>query len=269
MGALSGYYLYCDLDGTLFDDEKRVSSENRAAIETFVREGGRFGVATGRAPSIIGAIERDLPVNAPCILLNGAGLYDLSNKEFLAMHPVDRALMERLARRVVEVRSNACVQVFTDHSIYETNPNQRDDPHTVAEGLPVTRIAMQEIRETALKLLIAHTSPNLDAIQAEIMRETGIDQFSVFRTAGWYLEFVTAGVNKGAALADVRSRCPDCQTILAIGDYNNDLEMVAAADIGGAPSNAITEVKSAANIVLKQTNNESCVAAFLQQALGI
>lgn len=269
MGALSGYYLYCDLDGTLFDDEKRVSSENRAAIETFVREGGRFGVATGRAPSIIGAIERDLPVNAPCILLNGAGLYDLSNKEFLAMHPVDRALMERLARRVVEVRGNACVQVFTDHSIYETNPNQRDDPHTVSEGLPVTKIAMQEIRETALKLLIAHTSPNLDAIQAEIMLEAGIDQFSVFRTADWYLEFVKAGVNKGAALADVRLRCPDCQTILAIGDYNNDLEMVAAADIGGAPANAITEVKSAANIVLQQTNNESCVAAFLKQTLGI
>ena len=74
MGAFSGYYLYCDLDGTLFDDDKNVSAENRAAIETFVREGGRFGVATGRAPSIIGAIERELPVNAPCILLNGAGL---------------------------------------------------------------------------------------------------------------------------------------------------------------------------------------------------
>ena len=42
MGALSGYYLYCDLDGTLFDDQKNVSPENRAAIETFVREGGRF-----------------------------------------------------------------------------------------------------------------------------------------------------------------------------------------------------------------------------------
>ena len=78
MGAFDGYYLYCDLDGTLFDDDKRVSLENRQAIERFVKEGGKFGVATGRAPSIIGTIERDLPVNAPCILLNGAGLYDLA-----------------------------------------------------------------------------------------------------------------------------------------------------------------------------------------------
>ncbi len=269
MNAFSGYFLYCDLDGTLFDDEKCVSAENRAAIETFVREGGRFGVATGRAPSIIGTIERELPVNAPCILLNGAGLYDLSKKEFLAMHPLNRAQMERLADRVVALRRDACVQVFTERSIYETNPNQRDDPYTLIEGLPVVKIAMEDIRETALKLLISHTSPNLDVIQEAILQESVLDPFSVFRTSDWYLEFVSAGVNKGIALADVRLRCPDCKQILAIGDFNNDLEMVAAADIGGAPSNAIDEVKAVANIVLTQNNNQSCVAAFLKQTLGI
>ena len=96
-----------------------------------------------------------------------------------------------------------------------------------------------------------------------------MDRFSMFRTADWYLEFVTAGVNKGAALADVRLRCPDCQTILAIGDYNNDLEMVSLADVGGAPANAIDEVKAVANVVLDTSNNQSCVAAFLGQTLGI
>jgi len=165
MGAFDGYYLYCDLDGTLFDDEKCVSAENRAAIESFVSQGGRFGVATGRAPSIIGAIERDLPVNAPCILLNGAGLYDLTEKRFLAIHAVDHALVKRLAARVVSVRSNACVQVFTETSIFETNPTQRDDPQTVFEHLPVLNRPIDQIQETMLKLLIAHTSPNLDAIR--------------------------------------------------------------------------------------------------------
>lgn len=269
MGAFDGYYLYCDLDGTLFDDDKRVSFENRTAIETFVAEGGRFGVATGRAPSIIGTIERDLPVNAPCILLNGAGLYDLQQKRFLATHPLDRACMEAIANRILEVRENACEQVFTETSIFETNPLQRDDPQTVIEQLPVITTPMEEIREIALKLLIAHTSDNLDAIHTAVMEMDCIDRFSVFRTADWYLEFVTAGVHKGAALADVRARCGNVKKILAIGDYNNDLEMVQCADIGAAPANAIDEVKAVADIVLPQTNNESCVAAFLNRALGI
>jgi len=269
MGAFDGYFLYCDLDGTLFDDDKRVSCENRTAIETFVSQGGRFGVATGRAPSIIGAIERDFPVNAPCILLNGAGLYDLREKRFLATHPVERSYMEAIANRVLEVRENACVQVFTETSIFETNPNQRDDPQTLMEGLPVVTTSMERIHESALKLLIAHTSQDLDAIHAAVMKMDCIDRFSVFRTADWYLEFVTAGVHKGAALADVRARCGNVKKILAIGDYNNDLEMVQFADIGGAPANAIDDVKNVADIVLDVTNNESCIAAFLSRALGI
>jgi len=269
MGAFEGYYLYSDLDGTLFDDDKSVSEENRIAIETFVREGGRFGVATGRAPKIIGAIERDLPVNAPCILLNGAGLYDLSRGEYLATHTVDREIMERIVKCVLSVRADACIQVFSGHEIYETNPDQRDDPYSVMEKFPVIKLPLEEIPEPALKLLIAHTSPNLDAIYEAVMQVEGIEHFSVFRTCDWYLEFVANGVNKGIALGDTRSRCKDAKTILAIGDFNNDLEMVTLADIGAAPANAIDEVKSAARIVLDVDNNQSCVAHFLKQTLGI
>jgi len=269
MGAFEGYYLYSDLDGTLYDDDKHVSDANRLAIETFVREGGRFGIATGRAPKIISAIERDLPVNAPCILLNGAGLYDLSRGEYLAKHEVDRGIMERIVKHVLAVRPDACIQVFSGHEIYETNPNQRDDPYSVMERFPVTKLPLEDIPETALKLLVAHTAPNLDAIHEAVMEVEGIDQFSVFRTCDWYLEFVSKGVNKGIALEDTRARCKDVKTILAIGDFNNDLEMVTLADIGGAPANAIPEVKSAAEIVLDVDNNQSCVAHFLNQTLGI
>ena len=208
-------------------------------------------------------------MNAPCILLNGAGLYDLSRGEYLATHTVDREIMERIVKCVLSVRADACIQVFSGHEIYETNPDQRDDPYSVMEKFPVIKLPLEEIPEPALKLLVAHTSPNLDAIYEAVMQVEGIEHFSVFRTCDWYLEFVANGVNKGIALGDTRSRCKDAKTILAIGDFNNDLEMVALADIGAAPANAIDEVKSAAHIVLDVDNNQSCVAHFLKQTLGI
>ncbi len=82
-----------------------------------------------------------------------------------------------------------------------------------------------------------------------------------------YLEFVSKGVCKGMALGDVRTRCENVQKILAVGDYENDLEMIALADIGAAPSNAIDAVKLAADIVLPVDNNQSAVAKFLEQVL--
>jgi Cof subfamily protein (haloacid dehalogenase superfamily) len=268
MGAYDGYYLYCDLDGTLLNDEKQISNENSEAIRSFVERGGRFGVATGRVPGIIGAIERDLPVCAPCILFNGAGLYDLPKKRFLATRPLDRALSEQVAARVLEERSDACIQVFTDEGIFEINPNQRDDPQTIFERIQLASVPMESIEGPVLKILIAHTSPDIDSILRAIERESYFDQFSVFRSSDRYLEFVAAGVSKGTALEDIRTRCADVKKVLAIGDYHNDLDLVTLADIGGAPANAIREVKSAADIVLRADNNHSCVARFLEAALS-
>ena len=268
MGAYDGYYLYCDLDGTLLDDEKRVSDENREAILNFIRQGGRFGVATGRVPGIIGAVERDLPINAPCIFYNGAGLYDLSERKFLAMHPIDRDRTERVAERLMELNEQTCVQVFTDSSIYEINPEQRNDPQTVIERIQTRCEPFDQISGPLLKVLIAHTSDNLDTLHAALEQDGLFEGLSAFRTSSTYLEFVAEGINKGTTLADVRARCKDVKKILAIGDYNNDLEMVSLADIGGAPANAICEVKAAADIVLSADNNHSCVARFLEAALG-
>lgn len=268
MGALDGYYLYCDLDGTLFDDQKRVSEENRAAICAFVAEGGRFGVATGRVPSIIGAIEAALPVNAPCILANGAGLYDLTSKQYLAVHPADPVLTERVTSRAVALRHDACPQIFNTTGIYELNPGQRDDPQTVIERMLTFHMPIERVPQPFLKFLIAHESDQLDYLQEALCAEGLYEGFSVFRSSDAYLEFVAKGVNKGMALSDVRTRCDGVKKILAIGDYNNDLEMVALADIGGAPANAIDEVKSAAAVVLTADNNQSCVARFLEAALG-
>ncbi|MEA4870190.1 MAG: HAD-IIB family hydrolase [Christensenella sp.] len=268
MGVYDGYYLYCDLDGTLLDEEKRVSAENYTAIRSFVEQGGHFGVATGRVPLILGSVEHHMPINAPCILYNGAGLYDLTAGEFLARHAISPALAAEAAACVISAKGNACVQIFTDSAIYEVNPNQRADPQTAIEQIPVISSSIDQISGTVLKLLISHLPDELNEIQAAVEKAGFAERFTLVRTSSTYLEFVASGVSKGAALSDVRARCGNVKKILAIGDYNNDLEMVSLADIGGAPANAIDEVKSAADIVLTADHNHSCVARFLEVALS-
>ena len=267
MGAYEGIYLYCDLDGTLLNDEKRVSAEDRAAIGAFVAGGGKFGVATGRVPGIIGEIERELPVNAPCILYNGAGLYDLSARRFLAMHPVSRKACARVAAKAVQLQPNTCVQVFTDSAIYETNPLQRDDPATVNERIPIVKSPLEEVPDIFLKFILSQDPEMLKKLIPLLDLPSLCDELSVFQSSDVYLEFVAKGVSKGAALADVRARYENVQKILVVGDYENDLEMIRLADVGGAPDNAIGAVKRAADVVVAADNNHSAVARFLEQVL--
>jgi hydroxymethylpyrimidine pyrophosphatase-like HAD family hydrolase len=70
MGAYDGLYLYCDLDGTLLYDQKRVSAANRAAIRSFVEQGGRFASRPARTVDHR-AVESGLSVNAPVFCSTG------------------------------------------------------------------------------------------------------------------------------------------------------------------------------------------------------
>ena len=267
MGNCEGIYLYCDLDGTLLNDEKRVSAEDSAAIAEFVARGGRFGVATGRVPSIIGQIERELPVNAPCILYNGAGLYDLLQKRFLAMHPVDRKACARVAQKALRWYPDLCVQIFTDSAIYEVNPSQRDDPQTLFERIPTVKCPLDEVPDIFLKFILSLEPARLSELVERMDLPHLNENLSAFQSSDVYLEFVSKGVCKGMALGDVRTRCENVQKILAVGDYENDLDMIRFADVGGAPENAIDAVKRAANVVIPADNNHSAVATFLETVL--
>ena len=85
MGKFDGVLLVSDYDDTLYNHKLEVSEENRAAIESFIAQGGTFTVATGRAkatfqPQI--ARER-LTLNAPVVLSNGSAIYDFSADKLL------------------------------------------------------------------------------------------------------------------------------------------------------------------------------------------
>ena len=74
MGKFDGVLLASDFDDTLVSSDCVLSPGNRAALEYFTREGGRFTVSTGRARRTFAPYASSLPINAPVVLSNGAVL---------------------------------------------------------------------------------------------------------------------------------------------------------------------------------------------------
>ena len=78
MKRYDGLWLFSDVDGTLLTDSYLLPDRSRAALETFVSEGGKLSLATGRGASpTTRELVKSLPINAPCVLNNGAVLYEL------------------------------------------------------------------------------------------------------------------------------------------------------------------------------------------------
>ena len=104
MGKFDRVLLACDFDNTLVYTEPALvageplpslTAENREALESFTAQGGHFAVATGRALAAFQAIAPGLPINTPCVLCNGAALYDFTRGEYLDCNLLDEAALRR------------------------------------------------------------------------------------------------------------------------------------------------------------------------------
>ena len=80
------------------------------------------------------------------------------------------------------------------------------------------------------------------------------------------LEFLPKGASKGAA---VRALCEsmgvDAADVLAMGDGENDKEMLAFAGVGVAVGNASAAAKKAATYTLEETNDQDAVAKAIER----
>jgi HAD superfamily hydrolase (TIGR01484 family) len=81
IGKFDGYLLVSDLDGTLLNRASRVPASNARAISYFVKNGGKFSIATGRTELTCLPLVKKLPINAPLILYNGSLIYDLADRK--------------------------------------------------------------------------------------------------------------------------------------------------------------------------------------------
>ena len=76
------------------------------------------------------------------------------------------------------------------------------------------------------------------------------------------------GVSKGSALKQYRS-LPGMEnmTFVAIGDFDNDIEMICEADLGACPANAEESVREKADLVLKNSSDEGAVAELTDEII--
>jgi len=254
-----------DLDGTFFDDNSKPTQNNVEAVKYFTQNGGHFSFSTGRNESILKKIIPDTISlnNMPAILSNGAYLYDFSTdirSEEVVMPP---EAAKEFAQRVenefpgIGVRWNV-ENGFVTYNLENVSKND----------LPVYRNGIPELPKEKLfemKLYKAVFSAPAESIQkirefAESINEYG---FSIVVTAPTLVEFMHKDATKGKALAKLKKvlELPDAK-VYAVGDYENDYDMLKSADVAVCPSNSLDIIKDISDIIVC-SNNEGALADLI------
>ena len=264
-----------DLDGTLFNSRGEVTQANRAAIRAFIAGGGLFAVATGREPRNARRHLPDVPLNGPSICLNGAAVYDFVHRKYISAIPMDVAAAQDVLLHCLEAGWPLDLQVYTTDGIYYASPLDVADPEFLRIHQPTTRLPMEELlQKTWIKTVLLEREVDALALMRAYLKEKGYEKrLSLVEgttdvvKVGKYQELLPPAVPKGTGVAAIRQLPVYAgRTLIAVGDYWNDMELLQAADVACCPANAIDEVKAVCAHVLP-SHNDDALAALIRDVV--
>lgn len=260
-----------DLDGTLLDEEKKISALNLNALREAADRGTLIAVASGRRFQDAIAYSRQIVDRQPVICANGA--MACLNDPYQCVYC--ECMPKQKLRSVVEVleREKCYYHVYCDDgAVMESrtgNPGKGRRLNCYDyQGEVLTGDEMPKyVGDGALKVVcFIPDAPKLARVRAAMEALGGLEINS-----SWWdnLEILEQNVNKGAALrALAQSLDIPMSEVMAIGDNENDLSMFEAAGLSVAMGNASDRVKEKADYVTQSNGEDGVGRAVRKLVLG-
>ncbi|HTX74195.1 MAG TPA: HAD hydrolase family protein [Rectinemataceae bacterium] len=276
--------LALDLDGTVLAPGNRLSRRNVEAVEAFRRRGGLVVVASGRARRSALPWALRLGGASALVCHNGAAVYELDGKGSVvlpaampgaeaaaragnaespekaagSMPPpqaegvgrliAETRLPEEVCRRLVALSREVGVHFHgfaEDAWLYECS-RPGTPVYEARSGFPGLVVDFDTIPSLAFHkaMFVGEPGPEIDSIAGRA-RELCSDSATVLFSGPGFLEIVAAGVSKARGLrAFLDRRQLALEEVFAIGDAENDEEMLLASGIGVVMGDAPAELRA-------------------------
>ncbi|WP_373470716.1 sugar-phosphatase [Carnobacterium alterfunditum] len=257
-----------DLDGTLLTPERKISAKVKETIEMAKTKGIKIVLCTGRPlPGVFPILEAlNLEEEGDYVITyNGALVQQSHNGKAIAHHTLsyDNFLeIEAMSRQV----GSHCHTIDETH-IYTANKDI--SPYSVRESslvnMPIRYRTVEEMDPTLeiSKMMMIDEPDILDAAIAKLPKSF-YAEYTILKSEPFYLEVLNKSASKGQALKDL-ARILDIpkENIMAIGDNENDIDMIQYAGMGVAMGNAVASVKEVSDYIT-DTNEYDGVATAIE-----
>jgi Cof subfamily protein (haloacid dehalogenase superfamily) len=259
-----------DLDGTTLHGDSTMSQRTIEVLRACVEKGIAVLLCTGRSPVSAERFRAAIGATGPMVFYNGAVVIDAGKGTVLASTLMDAeicAYCVELARKQ-DVHFHGFLP--GDRLVYDRRRPETDkyEKRTglVGEVVDLASLFVPGGAGTSglIKGMFIADGAILDRIQASLDDRFGSRIYRA-KSDPTFLEVMTAGVSKGAALRVALSlRGIQKEATIAFGDAENDIPLLEAAGFGVAVANAHAAVRKTADAVAP-SNEEDGVASFLEK----
>lgn len=270
-----------DLDGTLLTEEKKIPSKNADVLKILSDRGIEIVIATGRrywsARHFVSQIGMELMVVAN----NGTILRNMSNNETILQKYLDKddfhiLIKEGRKRDLYPIihadhfdeRYDIVIELDKENEKYSSYLYDIPDRYKKIENLlfyenprVLSVVFPGEINVLKEFYNLLNTS-HVDRYSSHILNS--------LTKVGPILEIMGPLGSKWKTLSDyAKEKGIRKEEIIAIGDDDNDIEMIENAGLGIGMKNASLGVRKVADIITEKTNDECGVADVLEKIFSL
>lgn len=258
-----------DLDGTLLNDNNKISKENIEAIKKLEDRGLKFVIATGRTKYILEDYLELVDYKMPLIWSNGSAVSDIDGSTLYT-----EEISPEIARKVIDLSREYDVEYMIhtlEGLVGESEEGRRagleEYNNSVKEEYRIPLITDPMLydnleQHNLLKIsLTADTDEELAKVQENMAQN--IKEINAAFSGEALLDINATGASKGAAvlkLAEKYNIKPN--EIITIGDNENDISMFKASGLPLTLDNAHDSIKGFAKYVTRDNNSNGVADAI-------
>ncbi len=267
--------LALDMDGTVLNSQKKISPRTVAAIKKLSESGVYVVTSTGRGRAEVNDYP-DVINLMNCGILNSGGLlFDFVRDEPIAIHGVDEKIILKLIDFGLEER--AMIHLL---GIRHSVAREEDIQNMAAFDMAVYHDMFNRICERCddpKKYVLEHPGEVIKVNlyhRDKISRDKNFERIkplnlSISFAESNNLEMSPANITKASGLIELCDYLKiDLAETVAIGDADNDKEILQTAGLSVAMGNASDEIKKLADFVTLDNDHDGVAAAIMQLGIG-
>lgn len=265
------YKLLCtDMDGTLLNDEKQISSEDFEALIMAHELGVKIVVCTGRLFTSAEYYSDLMGFKAPIIASNGAYIREKDRNEVVYKSTLGynncRLCLDVSRKHGLYPHFYTADAIFTDEIIYSSKSYAKFN-ELLPEGNKINIVVVKDweeifksYKEDILKFgVIDEDAEKVAQAKKEISANETIEVVTSLENN---FEVMSKGVSKGRAVEILAAFYGiKREEIICIGDNENDLSMLKYAGLGIAMGNSAEYIKQYAAYTTDTNNNHGVAKA--------
>jgi Cof subfamily protein (haloacid dehalogenase superfamily) len=251
-----------DIDGTLLKSDHSLSDKNRSTLRAAIDAGIQVILATGKTRHSAESIIAALNLQSPGVYVQGLIVTNpdgtIRYQQTLDPNVARRVITfaEQRGFDVIAYSGNRLLTKTVDDGAHEITKFGEPQPEEV--GPLVNMLGLSPVH----KLLIGGKPKKLKALRWQLDKQVGEEATLMTTNLDNTLEVLPYGASKGKSmLALLREMNIAPENVLAVGDGENDVDMLKFVGIGVAVGNAHKLTKDVADFVVASNDDDGVAEA--------